>query len=382
MALKGIKVLEMAGLAPSPFCGTILRDFGADVIRVDKVKPGVLDVIDKLAPGKRSIAIDLKDPKGVDVVRSIAKQSDVFLEPYRKGVMEKLKLGPDELMKLNSKLVYARLSGYGHSGSLAKKAGHDINYIAQSGLLSFLGKDGSPPTFPINLLADFAGGGMICAFGICMALLERERSGLGQVIDSSMVEGSSYLSTWLWRSQDLFIWGNKRGKNVLDGGAAFYNTYKTKDDKYMAVGALESSFYSELLKGLGINEEEFPQPSMLGQEAIDEFSKIFSEKTQNEWVKIFENLDACVSPVLDRQTAPIELHNQQRNSFNYNDQEGCYEPNPAPKLSRTPGFRHLESPTVGQHSTEILKEYGYSKKEIDSLLDNRIISTFAPTSKL
>ncbi|XP_069483196.1 alpha-methylacyl-CoA racemase isoform X2 [Ambystoma mexicanum] len=254
MALAGVRVLELAGLAPAPYCGMILADFGAHVIRVDKTRSPMN--ADTLARGKRSIALNLKSPAGVAVIKKLCEKSDVLIEPFRHGVMEKLGLGPEKLLQLNSKLIYARLTGYGQSGQYATAAGHDINFLAISGVLSKLGRRNEKPYAPLNLLADFAGGGLMCAMGIIMALYERTRSGQGQVIDASMVEGAAYVGSFLWKGQYLF--SRPRGENILDGGAPFYETYKTSDGKFMAVGAIEPQFFKELLKGHGgssVNEQ-------------------------------------------------------------------------------------------------------------------------------
>lgn len=370
MALSGIKILEFAGLAPAPFCGMILSDFGADVIRINRTGPSA--DMDPLARGKRSIAVDLKHPKGVDVILHLSRQSDVLLEPFRPGVMEKLGLGPKVLMKENEKLIYARLTGYGQTGPLADRAGHDINYLGISGVLSMLGTAGQNPTFPVNLLADFAGGGLTCAFGIVMALFERTRSGLGQIIDSNMVEGGAYVSSFLWRSRHLPLWGQARGKNVLDGGSHFYNTYETSDGKYMAVGAIEPQFYARLLQGLGLSPEDAPQ-IMDFDEGKKMFSEIFSKRTQSEWTHIFEDTDACVTPIVEWDEACEHRHNQQRNAFMASDLARP-DPIPAPRLGRTPAsFANKRQPIIGEHTTEVLKASGYSQCQIEDLLKNGII---------
>nr|XP_053643019.1 alpha-methylacyl-CoA racemase-like isoform X6 [Cherax quadricarinatus] len=303
MALHGIRVIEMAGLAPAPFCGMIMADFGASVIRVDK--PRTPD-IDRLGRGKHSIVLDVKKPEGRNIVKRICTNADVLIEPYRRGVMEKMGLGPEELMKTNPRLIYARLTGFGQSGPSADMAGHDINYVALSGLLSLLGRREGPPTPPINLLADFAGGGLMCALGIALALFERSKSGQGQVIDANMVEGAAYTGTWLYASRDLQIWGKSRGCNLL-------------------------SFY-----------------------------------------QVFAGKDACVTPVLTLDEAPLHPHNAQRGSFIPSSTPGYFEPGPAPRFSRTPGTAGTAAPKCGQHTLEILAQLGYSKDEIEQLLLNEV----------
>uniref|UniRef100_A0A9L0IY04 Alpha-methylacyl-CoA racemase n=2 Tax=Equus asinus TaxID=9793 RepID=A0A9L0IY04_EQUAS len=246
MALRGVRVLELAGLVPGPFCGMVLADFGAQVVRVDRT--GVRGGTSYLARGKRSLALDLKRPRGAAVLRRLCARADVVLDPFRAGVMEKLQLGPEILQRENPSLIYARLSGFGQLGRFSRLAGHDINYLALSGVLSKLGKSGDKPCAPLNLLADFGGGGLMCALGIMMALFERTRSGKGQVIDASMVEGTAYLSTFLWQTQEMGLWEQPRGQNMLDGGAPFYTTYRTADEEFMAVGAIEPQFYELLIK--------------------------------------------------------------------------------------------------------------------------------------
>ncbi|KAJ9577234.1 hypothetical protein L9F63_006208, partial [Diploptera punctata] len=364
MALQGIKVIEMGGLAPGPFCGMVLADFGATVIRVHKVLGYDLDC---LANGKKSLALNVKHPKGAEVLRRLCKQSDVLIEPFRRGVMEKLGLGPEVLMKDNPKLIYARLTGYGQYGQYSKMAGHDINYTAVSGLLSLLGRKNGKPTPPINIAADFGGGGLMCALGIVMALFERHTSGLGQIVDSNMVEGTAYLSSWLFRSQKEAYWGNPRGENILDTGAHFYDTYETKDGKYMAVGALEPQFYSLLLKGLGFTEEEAPHMECFEQ-SKKLFTERFKEKTQKQWCDIFDGTDACVTPVLSIEDAAKHLHNAERQTF-VTSADNIIAPTAAPRLSRTPPITKATEikEECGQHTIEILRSMKYNMEEIKQL---------------
>ncbi|XP_069076689.1 alpha-methylacyl-CoA racemase [Pleurodeles waltl] len=367
MALKGVRVLELAGLAPAPYCGMILADFGAHVIRVDKTKS--MGQPDTLARGKRSIAINLKSPAGVTVMKKLCEKSDVLIEPFRHGVMEKLGLGPEILLRDNPKLIYARLTGYGQSGRYATVAGHDINYVAISGVLSKLGRKHENPYMPVNLVADFAGGGLMCAMGIMMALYERTRSGQGQVIDTSMVEGAAYVGSFLWTSENAGYWHASRGENVLDGGAPFYETYKTSDGKFMAVGAIEPQFYSMLLKGLELDADKLPSqmsfPDWVKMKTI--FQDTFSKKTQAEWCKIFDGTDACVTPVVAFEDAAQHPHNEDRASYFKND-ENETSPRPAPVLSRTPAIpSKRRNPLIGEHTEEILLEYGYSQEKISEM---------------
>lgn len=284
----------------------------------------------------------------------------MLIEPFRRGVMESLGLGPEDLLTDNPRLIYARLTGYGQQGIFSKRAGHDVNYVSLSGLLSLFGRSGEKPSFPVNMIADFGGGGMMCAMGIILALHHRTTAGVGQVVDCSMVEGSAYLGSWLFRSQNLPIWGNPRGENLLDMGAHFYETYETKDGKFMAVGAIEPQFYSFLLKGLGISYDEAPQYSNF-KESKELFTKKFLEKTQKEWCKIFDDCDACTTPILSLDEAAQHAHNVEQQTFN-KTWNGLVSPNPAPKLSESPGKSQSTKspPPQGQHTNVVLRNLGYS----------------------
>ncbi|MCI4386679.1 hypothetical protein PGIGA_G00065270 [Pangasianodon gigas] len=373
MALAGVRVIELAGLAPAPFCGMILSDFGARVIRVDRTK--VTMAMDSLARGKQSVALNLKSPQGVAVLKKLCIQSDIVLEPYRKGVMEKLGLGPEELLKENPRLIYARLTGYGQSGSYAKTAGHDINYLAMSGLLSMLGRSSEKPYAPLNLVADFAGGGLMCALGIVLALLERSKSGQGQIIDASMVEGAAYVGSFMWKSRSLGLWNRPRGENMLDSGAPFYDTYQTSDGKHMAVGAIEPQFYDQLIQGLGLDAASLPPQMSFSDwpELRRTFARVFAEKTQAEWSRIFDGTDACVTPVLPLDEARSHPHNRERGSFLMDAQDEV-SPRPAPVLSRTPARPCLSrDPVVGEHTRSVLEEYGFDPAHIEQLLSAGVV---------
>ncbi|KAG0004698.1 hypothetical protein BGZ65_012864 [Modicella reniformis] len=362
--LAGLKVLEIAGLAPAPFAGKILSDFGADVVRIDRSN-SVMN-LDVLAQNKRSIALNLKSPAGIEALIRLCEKADVIIEPFRPGVMERLGLGPEVLLKRNPRLVYARMTGFGQQGHYAKMAGHDINYLAISGVLSTLGKHDGKPAFPINLLADFAGGGLMCALGILLALQERTRSGKGQVVDAAMVDGVSYIGSFVYNMQKAgALFQTPRGTGQLDGGAPFYDTYQTKDGKYMAVGAIEVEFYRLLIKGLGLDQEKDQLPEQMDTRSWprmkDLFTKIFLSKTQAEWVAVFDQTDACVTPVLDYYEMPT--------------------PSPAPRLLRTPARQHTNEDRsaevfleVGGQSAEILKETGFSEEEIRDLVAKNAVA--------
>ncbi|XP_070542938.1 alpha-methylacyl-CoA racemase-like [Ptychodera flava] len=373
MILSGVKVVEFAGLAPGPFAGVILADYGADVVKIERAnRPSNLD------RGKRSIALNLKKKGGVEIARKLCQRADVIIEPFRPGVMEKLGLGPDELLKLNPRLIYARLTGFGQSGEYSQMAGHDINYLAMSGLLSKLGRHGEKPTAPLNLIADFAGGGLMCAMGVLLALLERHKSGRGQVIDASMVDGCSYIGTWIYTTKDApYIWpSEERGKNLLDTGSPFYDTYKTKDGRYMAVGALEPQFFQQLVKGLGLSDDaDMPTQVELDRwpEMRKKFTEVFASKTQKEWCDVFDGIDACVTPIPTLNEAVEHSHNKTRKSF-LTDANGQQEPSPAPRLLRTPGVDHVRpSPHYGQHNEAVLLELGYTKADIEQFSKDDII---------
>ncbi|CAH1388480.1 unnamed protein product [Nezara viridula] len=367
MALKGITVLELSGLAPSQFCGHILADFGAKVIRIDKV--GHLGPHEQLlGHGKKSVSVNLKLQQGRDVIKKLSTKSDVLIEPFRAGVMERLGLGPEILTGINDKLIYARLSGFGQVGEISKSAGHDINFLALSGVLSLLGWNGKHPTPPCNILGDFAAGSVLCALGIVMALFERTRTGKGQVVDLSITRGCSYLASWIFATKDS-LWSDQRGRNLLDGGTYLYNTYETKDGKWMAVGALEKKFYDNVLIGLGLKEEDCPYFSENG---FSIFTRIFKEKTQAEWIKIFKNLDACVTPVLSLE----ESINSRSEDFTANTNTHLPLPLPEPRLSQSFGSspsNSYKSPLVGEHTEAVLLEAGYSKTEIKELAEQNIV---------
>jgi alpha-methylacyl-CoA racemase len=374
--LDGIKVIEMAGLAPSPYCGMLLADFGADVVIVDRLSSGGPEIpnIMKKNPfnrGKRSMRVNLKSDEGVEIVKRMMVNADVLVEPYRPGVMESLKLGPDDALRLNPGLIYARLTGWGQNGAYASMAGHDINYIALSGALSLFRRKGERPLPPCNLLGDFAGGGMLCAMGILLALIERSRSGKGQVVDAAMLDGAANLSTLFYGLLAHHLMTLDIGTNALDSGAPFYQTYETADGRFMAVGAIEARFYAELLEGLSIDPLTLPQQFDMPKwpEMIERFAGVFKTKTRDQWAAIFEGKDACVAPVLDLNEVSQHPHNREREIIiNIDD---VPQPAPAPKLSRTPGRATEPKGPRGANTKEILADLGYSGEEIKRLIENQ-----------
>ena len=376
--LDGINVIEMAGLAPSPYCGMLMSDFGADVVIVDRLTKGAPEIpyIMKKSPfdrGKRSMRVNLKSQGGIEIVNRMIQKADVLLEPYRPGVMESLSLGPEEALKLNPKLIYARLTGWGQTGGFASMAGHDINYIALSGALSLFKRKGERPLPPANLLGDFAGGGMLCAMGILLALFERTRSGKGQVIDSAMVDGAANLSVMFHGLLAHNFMSLDIGTNPLDGGAPFYQTYETADGQFMSVGAIEQRFYAELLKGLEVDPETLPHQFDMAKwpEMIERFSEVFITRTRDQWTDIFEGKDACVAPVLNLDEVAEHPHNKEREIII--DLDGVPQPAPAPRLSRTPGKAHEAKGARGANTEEILLDLGYSDPQIRTFFNADVI---------
>ncbi|KAH9516216.1 alpha-methylacyl-CoA racemase isoform X1 [Dermatophagoides farinae] len=367
--LKGVKVIELVGLAPAPFLGLILSDFGARVIRVDNLDNTNGSMFSQQ---KESMYLNLKHPKGSEILQRLTEKSDVLIDPYRPGVLERLELGPERLCQLNPGLVFARLSGYGQTGPMARKASHDINFLSLSGVMSRFGYNDRPPIAPLNLMGDIGGGSILCAMAIVMALYERNHSGKGQIIDHSMTEGVGYLGSFLWESlkQKELLWPNwpNRGQNTLDFGSPFYRCYECADGKFMAVGALEEKFYQNLLHTLGFEAECFNRfDTESWPEMVEEIGKKFKTKTRDEWTHEFEKADACVTPVLNMEEVTHNEHNRIRKSY---DPNSGY-PNPAPRFSRTPAIGNREGcmETDGKCESQsrdiLIKELGYTEQELE-----------------
>jgi alpha-methylacyl-CoA racemase len=376
--LDGIKVIEMAGLAPSPYCGMILADFGADVVIVDRPTKGMPEIPNVMERnpfdrGKRSIRINLKTTEGLDILRRMIRVSDVLVEPYRPGVMEGLGLGPREALALNPKLVYARLTGWGQDGPYARLAGHDINYIALSGALSLFRRKGERPLPPCNILGDFAGGGMLCGLGILLALIEREKSGKGQVVDAAMVDGATHLLTYFFGLLAHGLMTPDIGTNMLDGGAPYYQTYETADGKFMAVGAIEARFYELFIEGLGLDPSSLPPQNDQARwpELRARFAEVFRTRTRDEWTAIFEGKDACVAPVLELHEVSFHAHNRVRGLLT--TLNGVSQPVPVPRLSRTPGQVSRGGNPRGAETREILEVLGYSQGEMEEYYQKSIV---------
>jgi len=370
--LQGIRVIEIAGIGPGPFAGMMLTDMGADVIRVDRAavvkeeKPqGVSS--DILARGRRSVGIDLKHPDGVEAVLRLVERADVLQEGFRPGVMERLGLGPEVCLARNPRLVYGRMTGWGQEGPLSHTAGHDINYIAQSGALSMIGRKGEPPLPPLNLVGDFGGGGMYLVVGILCALLERERSGQGQVVDAAMVDGSASLSAMFYMFRNMGVWNDERGTNMLDTGAHFYEVYETSDGGFVSIGSIEPQFYAQLLEKTGLAGEELPRQMDRSQwEPMKErLRAIFKTRTRDEWCQIMEGSDVCFAPVLSVPEAVAHPANRARNVFV--EIEGIVQPAPAPRYSRTPTETPAPPPHPGEHTDPALEDWGFSGEELAKL---------------
>lgn len=371
--LQGVKIIEMAGIGPGPFCAMLLADMGADVIRIDRADGGGNPVEREprhqiMNRNRRSIAMNLKNPDCVTALQRMCESADVLLEGFRPGVMERLGLGPEECLKANKQLVYARMTGWGQDGPLAKRAGHDINYVALSGVLGMLGRGDEKPSPPLNIIGDMGGGGLLMAFGIVCALWESRSSGTGQVVDSAMTEGSALMASTVFGLRAAGLWRDQRGANMLDGGAHFYEVYETSDGGYMAVGAIEKQFYALLLEGLGLEAADLPaQMDSSAWPAMKlRFADIFRTKTRDEWTAIYADKDACVTPVLSLTEAAEHPHNQHRATYICPD--NVQQAAPAPRFSRTPPVMGAAPPVAGQHTREILNDYGFGAVEVDRLI--------------
>ncbi|MEQ9642898.1 MAG: CaiB/BaiF CoA-transferase family protein [Alphaproteobacteria bacterium] len=371
--LAGIKVVEIAGIGPGPFCSMLLADMGADVLRVDRTAPSGLGIAsepkyDVLTRGRRSVSIDLKQPAGVETVLRLADGADALIEGFRPGVAERLGIGPEVCQARNPKLVYGRMTGWGQDGPIAQSAGHDINYIALAGALAAIGRPGGPPSPPLNLVGDFGGGAMFLAFGLLAALIEAGKSGQGQVVDVSMVEGAAYLATPMFGMLARGYWSNERGTNILDSGAHFYDAYECKDGNAISIGSIEPKFYAELLEKTGLEGEELPKQMDRAQWPAmkRKLEAVFKTKTRDEWCEIMEGTDICFAPVLNFAEAPKHPHNIARGSFI--EIEGVTQPAPAPKFSRTKPEVQRKPPRLGEHTREALADWGIPAADIDALI--------------
>ncbi len=368
--LAGVKVLEIAGIGPGPFCGMLLADMGADVLRVDRLEASDLGLpldakYDIMSRGRRSIALDLKRPESVETALTLAGRADALIEGFRPGVTERLGLGPEACLARNPRLVYGRITGWGQDGPLAQAAGHDINYIALAGALHAIGRSGEAPVPPLNLVGDFGGGGMVLAFGIVCALFEVRASGRGQVIDAAMSEGAASLMAMFYGRLAAGAWQDARGINLLDSGAPWYDVYETADGKYVSIGAIEARFYAELLKRLGLDAQALPGQFEVQRwpELRAAFARAFKKRTRDEWCQEMEGTDACFAPVLSLAEAPQHAQNQARGAFVA--VAGVTQPAPVPRFSRTPGRIARGAPQRGEGGAQALADWGFSPGEIE-----------------
>jgi alpha-methylacyl-CoA racemase len=372
--LAGVRIVEFAGIGPAPFCGMLLSDLGADVVRIDRKETVGRTHADLMDRGKRSIAVDLKSADGVEATLSLIEKADALIEGFRPGVMERLGLGPDVVSKRNGKLVYGRMTGWGQTGPWSSMAGHDINYIALTGALHTMGRRGEPPAPPLNLVGDYGGGALYLAFGVCAAIIEARTSGRGQVVDCAMTDGAASLMTMFYAMRASGIWNDQRDDNLLDGGAHFYDTYECADGEWLAIGAIEPQFHSLLVKGLGLTDDDFPE--RMSREAWPAYSRRIAEivktRTRDDWMKVFEGTDACVAPVLSMAEAPSHPHNAARQTLQ--TVNGVVQPGPAPRFSRTPGAIQGPPSRPGSHSRAVLADWGVAPDKVQAFLDGGGVS--------
>jgi alpha-methylacyl-CoA racemase len=365
--LAGVRVVELAGIGPGPFCAMLLADLGAEVLRVDRPAAARTGWPTVLARGRRSVAVDLKHPDGAGVVLDLVGAADALVEGFRPGVAERLGIGPDACLARNPRLVYGRVTGWGQEGPWRHAAGHDIDYIALAGALHPVGPAGGPPVPPLNLVGDFGGGGMLLALGVVAALLERGRSGAGQVVDAAMVDGAALLTTQFHELLAAGLWREQRGGNLLDGGAPFYGVYETADGRHLAVGALEPQFWAELLRRLGLDAGDLPdQLDRDGWPLLRQrLAALFRTRTLDEWCELLAGTDACVAPVLGLGEAPAHPHNRARGTFV--DVGGVVQPAPAPRFSRTPCDPPTPAARPGEHTDQALTDWGVPAEKVAHL---------------
>ena len=375
--LAGVKIIELSGIGPAPLCCSLLSDMGADILRIDRNAPSGLGSprttrTDLLRRGRPSVAIDMKHPDGIATVLKLVETADAIIDPFRPGVTERLGLGPDECLARNPRLVYGRMTGWGQDGTLNQAAGHDLNYIALTGVLHAIGPK-ELPTPPLNVVGDMGGGAMFLAVGILAAVIEARQSGHGQIVDTAMTEGAAYLATGAFGSLAAGDWVHERTSNILDGGAHFYRCYKTSDDKFVSIASIEAKFYAILLEKLGLQASDLPSqmdrntwPAM-----AKKFEALFAEKTRDQWCEIMEGTDICFAPVLTFDEAFEHPHAKTRGSFV--DVEGIKQPVPAPRFSRTPIGIKSGPPELGANTAAGLASWGMSEDEISNLIDSKAI---------
>lgn len=376
--LHGIRVIEIAGMGPGPFCAMLLSDMGAEVIRVDRADAvgapeSQIAARDLMNRGRKSIAVDLKQVRGVETVLRLIDTADVVLEGFRPGVVERLGIGPEVCLSRNPKLVYGRMTGWGQDGPYSGAAGHDLNYIALSGALEQIGQRGGPPTPPLNLVGDFGGGAMLLAFGILCAVIESRTSGSGQVVDAAMVDGAALLTTCIHMLRATGRWNGERGENSLAGGSHWYHVYECSDGRYVTIAAAEPQFYSQVLSILGFDAQEFPQhDESLWPELTERFAERILTKTSAEWEQLMGGTDTCFAPVLSPWEAHLHPHNAHRQTFL--ELDGIIQPAPAPRFSRSEPKVQGSPPLPGAHTDQILAAIGCSPSEIDDLLSSGAVA--------
>lgn len=375
--LAGVRALELGGIGPAPFCGMLLADLGAEVIKLERVSSAVAPPesarFEVLNRGRKSVTLDLRQPEGRDIALSLAERCELVYEGFRPGVVERLGVGPVDCMARSPRIVYGRMTGWGQDGPLAQEAGHGINYIGLVGALDAMGPRGGPPVPPLNMLGDFCGGGMFLALGLVSALWESDRWGRGQVVDAAIVDGTASLMGMLMGMRSAGQWTGGRGENLLDGGAHFYGVYQCADDRWISVGAIESKFYGVLLEGLGLQHLEDQDQMDRSQWYVlrDRVSDAFRTRPRDEWVTLFAGRDACVTPVLTVDEAAEHPHNRARGYIR--SVRGVVQPGPAPRFSRTPGRGPRPVPHAGDHTDVVLSELGFSESELQALRSRGVV---------
>ena len=379
--LQGYKVVELAGIGPGPMCGMLLAELGAEVITIDRIQSAGLGTsasvpvkFQLLRRSRRSVAVDLKHPDGPPVVLRLVEQADALIEGFRPSVMERLGLGPDDCAARNPRLVYGRVTGWGQDGPLTQAAGHDLNYIALTGALHSIGRQGQPPTPPLNLVGDFGGGALYLALGIVAAMLEAQRSGLGQTVDAAMIDGAASLMTSAYALHAAGVTNNHRGENILDSGAHYYDVYEASDGKYVALAPIEPKFYAQLLELTGISPDSLPQRVDRPQRAAlkARLADVIKSKTRDEWCELLEGTDCCFAPVLDMDEASQHAHNRERQTFV--EVDGVVQPNAAPRFSRTPAEVKSPPASPGTHTESALADWGFTKAEIENLAASSVVA--------
>lgn len=371
--LNGVRIIELAGIGPGPFCGMVLADLGAEVISVERIGAGPdKPALDCSRRGKRSIALNLKSKAGVETLLKLVDSADVLFEGFRPGVVEKLGIGPDQCLQRNPRLIYGRMTGWGQHGPMSQAAGHDINYISLTGALHAMGRPGEKPVPPLNLVGDFGGGGMFLALGIVSGLLEARSSGKGQVVDAAMTDGSAVLMSMFNTAYEMGLHSLDRGTNRLDGGAHFYDTYETLDGKYISIGSIEPQFYAQLLEVANLPAEEFGQQMDRSRwpDLKRAIADVFLQKTRDQWCELMEGSDICFAPVLDLKEAQDHPHNVARQT--YVDVGGIKQPAPAPRFSRTePSVRHEARP-YGSDTEAVLTDLGYTSEQLTAMREQSV----------